>query len=244
MSEARDYEQEARAEGWVPEEEFVGDNPPKEFVDAQEFVERGEKIAPLLNSKVAKQGQVIEELTRKLESITATSDEFREFTQKQMDKERAEKQTLIRELEAKRATAVTEGDGDTFVQTDKQLEELRQQPDHSAHEARAQAWVKDNPWYRDNSEMHDYANSIAAEVESEGYLNKAYFNELTRRTMEKFPKRTQPAAVESDTVSQDSDTKTRTYKSLPADAKAQCDRFVGTIKGFSREEFVANYDWD
>ena len=44
----RDYEQEARANNWVPEEEWKGDPPKQGFKTAQQWVEDGEKILPIV----------------------------------------------------------------------------------------------------------------------------------------------------------------------------------------------------
>ena len=33
----------------------------------------------------------------------------------------------------------------------------------------------------------------------------------------------------------------KTYNDLPSDAKIECDRFVATIKGYTREKYVTDY---
>lgn len=249
MSEDRDYESEARKEGWVPESEWKGDEAkkPAEFVDAKVFVERGEKIAGVLKSKV-------ERLERERAADRKDIAEFREYTQAQLAKEKSEKERLLKTLEAQRAEAINESDGQTFTQLDQQINDLRSQPDPAPSSANdfdslANAWVAQNSWYQQDQVLAAYADGIGSRIEAEGYTGQAFFDEVSRRTQETFPEKFQtsaPAAptVDSGQVREASDPKPKSYDALPEDAQAQCDKFVETIPGFSKEEYVANYDWD
>ena len=54
--EQRDYEAEAKEMGWVPQDQYHDD--PTKWVDAKDFVERGEHILPILranNKKIKKE---------------------------------------------------------------------------------------------------------------------------------------------------------------------------------------------
>src|SRR5690606_35489735 len=43
-----DYEAQAKSMGWVPQDEWKGD--PDKWTDAQEYVERGEQVLPILRA--------------------------------------------------------------------------------------------------------------------------------------------------------------------------------------------------
>jgi len=242
MSDDRDWEAEARAGGWQPEPENV---PEEKRVDAKTFVERGEKIAGVMKSKV-------ERLESRVEELARTNSEFQKYHKETLEKERQRAQMRIAELEAERAQAITEGDGTRFTKVEKELSDLKTvtEPSRTAYNDLANAWVAENKWYTTNEKLGAFADGIAERVQAAGYVGQAYFSELTRRVKEAFPEefknpaRSQPSAVESDTVRESDDPKPKSYQSLPADAKAQCDKFVKNIPGFTREQFLAEYDWE
>ena len=239
----RDYEAEARAQGWVPEEEFKGANPPKEFLDAKTFVERGTEINGYLKTKLAR-------LEEQLEETRRASGEFREFTQKQLNRERKERENLIKELESRRAQAIQDSDGDEFTRVDKELTDLRQeqQADLSPkHDPLVEKFLAENSWYSTNPKLAGYADGIAEKVVAEGYREQAYYNELARRVKETFPEEfSTPSTphVESGQESKASSPGSKSYEALPPEAKEQCDIFIRTIPNFTKEQYVATYDWD
>ena len=242
--EARDYESEARQEGWVPEEEFQGDKPPEKFLDAKTFVERGEKISGVLKSKLSK---VEQELQAVKEQNATANAEFKKFHEKALEKERREKAELVKQLEAKREAAISEGDGQTFTQVDRELNELRSEvPDKkSTHNDMVQAWVDNNQWYVSDEKLAAYADGIAERVQAQGYTGQAYFSELTRRVKETFPESfnpPKPPPVTGGKVSEDSPN-AQSFDNLPQDAKDAFKRFSKSF-GVSKEEYLANYDWD
>lgn len=244
MSE-ENYEEEARKDGWVPKEEWRGD--PEKWTDAKTFVENGQKINGILKSKV-------ERLEQALEANKQTASEFREYTQRQREKEQRELKARIEELEKERAEAVTEGDGQRFTKLDNEINELRSEaaPKEDPIKEIAASWQSENPWYKPQSEdeMSIYADGIADRVANEGYTGRAYFNEITRRVKARFPenfdnpKRKEPASVESPGASRDRPSNGRSYDDLPPEDKAQCQRFIKEIPGFTKEQFLEQYDWD
>lgn len=240
----RDYEAEARSEGWVPQEEWNG--PDEKWVDAKTFVDRGEKIAGILKSKVSR-------LEEDIARLNESNKKFGEYHRSQIQREHEKNQKLIKELEALRKQAISEGDGDAFDRADRQLTELRQQqrlePDAGTSQKLAEAWLSENQWYQTNRKLGAYADGIAERVIAEGYTGKAYFDELTRRVKQDFPeefgnkRRSGSPDVEGGGDREVTNSKSKTYSNLPADAKAACDRFVRD--GFmTKEDFVAQYEWE
>jgi hypothetical protein len=242
MSEVN-YEEEASKDGWVPQEEWKG--APEKWVDAQTFVENGQKINGILKSKV-------ERLESALEENKRAAKEFKEWTDKQREKERTELKSRIAELEKEREKAVSEGDGQKFTEVDREIRKLEKAPQDDPLKEIAAAWQTENTWYkpRSDDELSIYADGIADRVAAEGYTGRAYFNEITRRVQSRFPekfdnpRRSAPASVEAPGASRDRPSNGRSFNDLPPDAKAQCSRFLKEIPGFTKEAFLEQYDWD
>lgn len=241
--EDRNYEQEAKEDGWAPKEEWRG--PDEQWIDAKSFVEKGEKISGILKSKIGR-------LENDVESLRHTNAEFKKFTDAQIAKERKKSQQLIEELEQVKATAITEGDGAAAVKAEREINDLRnsEQPNVDVHNQMAQAWAAQNAWYGTNQKLGAFADGIAERIVQEGYTGQAYFNELTRRTKETFPEefenpnRSKANGVETGGDKEVKDSKARKWDNLPQDAKAEAARFIKDIPGFTKESYLANYEWE
>jgi len=240
--EERDYEAEAKLDGWLPRDEWTGD--PEKHKTAQEFVEAGEKIGGILKSKIGR-------LEERIESLTQSNAEFKKFTDAQLSKEQEKNKKLISELEQARKEAITDGDGEAFNRADQRINELRNNTNYDTHEhsQMANQWTIDNPWYVSNEKLGRYADGIAEQVVAQGYTGQAYFNELTRRVKATFPEEfSNPnkarSSVETGGDKEVKDSKTRKWENLPEEAKAAAIRFEKNIPGFKREEYLANYDWE
>jgi len=244
----RDYETEARAEGWVPESEWEGDEDrkPKEFVDAKTFVERGEKISGHLKKK-------LEKIEAELSNVRSSADEFRSMAQKNLEKERKEKEKLLKSLEDERAKAVSDGDGQRFSELDSEISELRSEtkadPSVEQHKILVDKFISENNWYTSNDKLAAFADGIAERIASSGYTGQAYFNELSRRVKETFPEEFENPSRKQQTVEgggdrEERDPKPKSWNALPKDAKAQCEKFMRDIPGFTKEDYLSNYEWD
>ena len=237
--ESVDFESLAAKDGWAPLDHWKGD--PDKWKTAEQFVEDGKNINGILKSKVDRLDQRVNEL---LES----NRKFNEFSQRSLKKEQDEKKSLIKQLEQVRKTAITEGDGDAFAKADEQIQELRQ-PQSNGIDPLAEAWLSDNSWYKTDPVLSTFADGLVDRVIQEGYRDKAYYSELTKRTKEAFPerfenpKRKQPNSVE-DGGEQVVVSKDRTFDKLPKEAKSAYAMFKRDIPGFTKEQFVANYDWE
>jgi hypothetical protein len=237
----RDYEAEAKAQGWAPEEQWRGK--PEDFKTAEEFVKAGESIPAILKSKVDK-------LESRVEQLLDSNKKLNEMSQRTLQKERKEKENLIAELEEARKQAITEGDGDAFDRADKQINDLKREdiPPEQKLDPMAKNWLDNNPWYESNGTLAAYADGLADRLVAQGYTGKAYFDELTKRVHDTFPdefgnkNRDKPSLVESGTPS--SPSSKRTFDNLPSDAKEAFAQFAKDIPGLTKEQFVEQYDWD
>ena len=244
MAEERDWEGEARKQGWRPKEEF--DGPEDKWADAQTFVEKGEKIAGILKSKV-------DRLEERLAAAERANKEFGEYHKTQMEREKERSQRRIAELEAERAQAVTDGDGQKFQKLDREIDEERnkQQPqknggDNSSFE---QQFIEENPWYGKDEDLTIYADGVSERIWNEGYRGLAYIREVGERVKKKHPdkfgnpKRNGANDVESGGDRKPKGSAKHSYEDLPPDAKRACDEFdrQGIM---TRKDYVAAYEWE
>ncbi len=231
-----DYEAEAKKQGWNPE--YEGPNK----VDAKTFVEKGEKLAPILKSRV-------DRAEKQIESLQTVNQEYGQQMQSLLDKEKQKNADLLTELEDKRAKAVTDGDGQEFTRIDREIETVKSDMNTNVRNPQADAWLIDNDWYSKDRDLQAYADGICGQIEAEGYSGPAYWKELSRRTKEAHPdKFKNPNREKSNGVEQGADTppknsKEQIYENLPAEMKAACDRFVKNDL-MTQDDYVKNFEWD
>lgn len=167
----RDYEAEARAEGWVPEAEFRGTKRPTKFLSAQEFVERGEMFEPF-RKRVERQ---VEDRVTKLEKVhQRTIERLTKVHEKE-----------LADLRAERREAIKAADPDKVDEIDGRIEALKNeapdaQPDTTTpysklsapqqkardeHSARYQnEWKTRQTWWGANEDMRAYAVGISSDL--------------------------------------------------------------------------------
>ena len=243
--EERDYEEEARKEGWVDSDEWKGD--PDRHVTAQRFVERGEEINGFLKKKVGR-------LEERIDSLTQSNAEFKQYTDKQLDKEHKKSEQLIEQLEQVKAQAITDGDGAAAVKAEKDIQILQQEPQQQKPdpelERMSREWGEKNSWYGTDKELTEYAEFIYPRIIQDGFKGQGYFDELDRRIQKANPEkfkntnRDKASAVESGGTKEASNSEARTWTNLPPEAKAAAKRFEKDIPGFKRDDYVATYEWE
>jgi hypothetical protein len=238
----RDYEQEARAEGWKPKEEWGG--PEDKWVEAETFVERGEKISGILKSKV-------DRLAGEVERLKVSNQKFGEYHKQTIESQRKEAETKIQRLEHLLSEAVTNGDGQTFTNITREINTLKTnmpnevEPGQYSMDPIEAQWLTDNPWYNSDPVLRAQADGVADAVANEGYGGRARLDEISRRVKETFPDKFENPNRGKETVGEGAPTdeassKRPTYKNLPPDAKAACKDFVDG--GFmSQDEYVKQY---
>jgi len=246
----RDYEAEARAHGWTSKEEFKGD--PARWVDAETFAKRADEVMPFLQ----KQNKA---LKREIDDLKRNMKQFADFSSKA--EERAYNRALA-DLQARHDEAVESGDKAAGRAILKELQDLKpapkpetgKEPEGDVLEQRREAffdWLPANPWYSEaNSPKKLYADMLADRLADKhggqledypgGYA--AMLAEITTQVERKFadPK---PNPVNNGGNRQAANGGAKTWNDLPPAAKAQADRFVKTIPGFSREKYLKDYDW-
>lgn len=248
---------EARQMGWVPQEEFRGDE--SKWRSADEFVERGREILPIVlknKEELLHKNKVLE---NELKEIKAAMEDFKEY--RKADKDRMYKQALS-DLKFKKKEAVDNSDGEMVVAIDEAIDELKteqhevkEQPKGVAKEPvvdpEFMKWVNENDWYANNAVLQYAANAAGVEVMEEfpGLKGKPFLDKVTSKVRERYPekfgnvRRESASSVEEGGNPAPRGSKKKTYANLPADAKAACDKFVkqGIMK---QEEYVSEFEWD
>jgi len=242
--EERNYEQEARVQGWRPKDEFKG--PEEKWTDAQTFVKKGEQITGIMKKRLDRQDQQISELRN-------ANKEFGEYQKQLREKDKAAAERTIAELEARRAEAITAGDGQEFTRIDREIQQNRdslvQEPVPQQIDPMAQAWLSDNDWYNTNQKLRIFADGLADVVVNEGFSGPAYYAELSRRVKSEFPadfsnpRQSGANGVEEGGETKTSNSKAHTYENLDAEAKSACDRFAANGL-MTKEDFVKTYEWE
>ncbi len=242
MEDDRDYETEALEQGWVGKADWKGD--PDKHVDAKIFVERGEKIAGILKSRLDKQ-------EIQIQGLQASNKKFGEYHKQTLEKTQQDNQVRVAELESELAQAITDSDGQAYTKVNREINSIKSEVappnDDAAWGQLVQSWANDNQWYADNPKLRRYADDISDRIRTD-YDGKSYFLELTREVKEAFPEefknpnKSRPAGAETE-GEQVPSSKARTYDNLPADAKKACSGFVAD--GFmTQEEYVKQYEFE
>ena len=156
MSEDRDYEAEAKEQGWKPQEEFTG--PEDKWTDAQTFVEKGEKIAGIAMAQRDGFKEKNARLEARVQRLEIDNKQFGEYQKNLLTKEKSRNADLLAELEGRRATAITDGDGAEFTRLDREIQQTRddiRQPVTNGQDIDplGQAWLLNNDWYNTNQSI-------------------------------------------------------------------------------------------
>lgn len=244
---ARNYEAEARREGWVSEEEWVAKGKdPALHKPAKDFVEAGEKIVPILKSRLTR-------LEKKYGALEASIANERKATLEAM-----QNQNTINEAKLKEAlkAAVTKGDGDKVVEIQDQLQEVRDSTKGIKQELSAKPkddpapeftqFLKDNTWYSTDEDLAAEADAIGASIHKRNPKMPLdeLFDEVAKKVKKLNPDKfgRKPASPESPSNGGGSNSKS---KGVPKDVLAQFDRMADMVPAAERKAFkeraIANY---
>lgn len=251
-------EGKARRLGWVAKDEFKGD--PERWRPAEEFLERGETLLPLLKRDNERLHRLVTDTQTQLKEVQESTKELLNFTSKA--EERAYKRAKA-EIESRVEQAAASADPNAVRQGMRELDELNAEqvkPAPKKEETKTvtadpviQDWIEKESWFIKSPVLNTYATDVFGELErsAPGMSKSDILAETKKRTMEKFPEKfgINPKREEAGAVAQPSGQIAarkgkKTYDDLPADAKKACDKFVKTIPNYTREQYCKDYDWD
>lgn len=236
-------ELQAMSMGWRPKDQWQGNE--DDFVEAKEFVQRKS-----LFDKIDSQSRQIKNITRTLADFKAHYDNV----------ERAAYQRAYNELKAQRRQALEEEDTRTALQLEDKMEQVQAEYAQKVEQQRVEQasqskepdpvfmqWVQQNQWYVNDPVLHNLADAVgkqyfdshptATEHDVFAHVEKV----VKEKFPEKFPgnpRRAAPSPV--DGGSQRTGVKRDNFK-LPPEHQAIMERFVKTIPGFTKEQYIKDY---
>lgn len=254
-------ESEARLTGWLPKDEFTGDE--AKWVDAETFVQRGKEIAPILRKNNERLMRELGKRDREIQEMQLTLKEFSEMYKKMSE---TAYQRALTEVKGQLRAARENGDHELIEQLEEQRDSLVEESknirvpgDKPAPTTNPQGqailteWMGENKWYNseNNPDLYYAAEGYATNLAKQRpdlVGKREFLDEVTKQVKKMYPDRFKnknretgsPAGGGSSAGSSRPNGK-KVYSDLPADAKAACDRFVKSIPGYTREQYVQQY---
>lgn len=184
QAEPSPAEVEARASGWVPKDEFHGDE--FKWVDADEFVRR----APLFK-KIDIQTRELKEVKKTLDMLKVHHSQVRETEYKR----------ALAELKAAKKEAYIEGNPDDILEIDDKIELVKDEQRKFEATQKAdveqavtsdihpefQAWMNRNTWYENSKPMKAYADAVGIELRQSGMAPTEVLKKVEILVKEEFP---------------------------------------------------------
>lgn len=239
---APDTEARARAQGWVPKEEFRG--PAEKWRDADEFVRRGEEELPILRERSRTLERKLAEVER--ENVSRYQ-RLEKMTEIALTRQRQELQSRY---EAAMRQAVESGDVQRYDQlrnqqyeavtdfdkrTRAQIEEPAAQPGAPPPHVQAavQRWSAANTWFNSDPELNYAAQGVHVRLNREkpGLSIEENLAEVTKEMRRRFPDKfgtteREPAVVEGSGGRMASGARRSPGASLSSEERRIGERFV------------------
>jgi hypothetical protein len=178
-------QQEALSSGWVPKEEFNGEQ--EKWVDAAEFLRRGE-----LFKKIEAQGRELKDVRRALVEMKKLHSSVQEVEYKR----------ALETLKAQKKTALEEGDADAVIAADERIDLVKEQQRQlatvqedipQAGEAHPEfvEWTQRNQWYTSSTPMKAFADALGQELASQGLTPPQVLKRVEEEVRKEFPNKFQ-----------------------------------------------------
>lgn len=238
---------EAKSMGWSPKENFRGNA--EKWVDADEFVERGKNLMPLLranNERLQKElltrDAKIDTLTQKLEGATVAIQKLEHhYTEANKQAVQVAKNQLKAELKEARESNDVDAEQQILGQLDTIREAERtaaaqpekKDPPNQPVENKSdlspefKQWHADNPWFGPDKKKTKEVSRIAEDLRDEGttLVGRDFMDECVRIYEEKNgtpPADDLPPNKVEGAAPRRSGTATKGFASLPQAAKEAC----------------------
>jgi hypothetical protein len=197
--EVSPVEQEAMEQGWVPKDEFQGEE--HKWVDAGEFIRRGE-----LFKKIEHQSHELKEVRKALQG-------FKEHYTKVKE---TEYNRALKELKAEFKHATREGEFDRADQLEAEIEAVEQEATEVRKEVEAATreqtvhpefadWTAKNSWYLSQPHMKIFADNEGTKLARQGLTPSEVLKRVEAEVRKEFPTKfknpnqDRPGAVEGTT---------------------------------------------
>lgn len=249
---------EATKQGWVPQEDWKGD--PKLWRPADEFVERGKNIIPIMRKE-------IENLRMDMKLILDASkqDRARAEERGRKEAEKTYKEELLK-LKQQQLKAVENSDTDEYLAIEDKISKL-EPPKNEGKQPEQQVnpnftpWHEKNKWFAtdiknlqegEDAALTRFANAYAAELLESGREPDAqFFEDVGKEVRKEFPHkftnaaRENPALVGGGENAPSGGKKKLTWGDLPEKAKNAYNRTKARLKNsgmeYSKEDYLRDY---
>lgn len=192
--EPTEVELRAMESGWVPKEEYSGEE--HKWVDAGEFLRRGE-----LFKKIENQSKELKDVKKALDEMKKLHSQVREVEYKR----------ALETLREQKKTALLEGDADALLAVEDKIDLVKEQQKLLAQEPvepveqvnpEFQAWTERNNWYESNGPMKAFADALGTDLARTGMSPSNVLKEVEKQVRAEFPNKfrnpnqDKPGAVE------------------------------------------------
>ena len=254
-----DVQTKAAAMGWTDREHWKGD--PEKWVDADTYLEHGEKVMPILKANNQRLISDITGLRSENQTLKTQMADMQENMKvlleanKSIEKARAEetRADLRRAIEDARK----ENDTDRVVELSRQLDGIKDPESTPTKKATPTPNPMDDPAFQRFITKHaDWLNdplkvsvatgigqTIRMDSNNAHLLGDAFYDEVERRMNEFFREPTKPGKVEGGSGNANRNFGGKTYNDLPPDAKAACDRYAKRLKFGEGQAFKNEDEW-
>lgn len=250
-----EIEKQAAAMGWVPKEDFKGDE--DKWIPAEEFVERGTNIMPILQENLKRLTKKIDGLQTERKTDMETFKRFQEFATKSEErafkKAESEYKTKLADLKRDLKKAAKEEDWETFDRIESNIDTLEKPEAPEKIEVKKPSpnedpvfieWKEANSWYGEDIDKTIYADQIAGYVKNKNksLTGKAFFDEVARIVKEKFPDDNGNRKQRVETGNLDiSESKKKTFADIPEEDKKAYFDDKKIMPDFKKEDYAKMY---
>jgi hypothetical protein len=181
-------EQEARENGWVPEEDFKANpnNENKKWRTAEEFMDRKS-----LFDKIDDQHRELRKLRDGMSALQQHNQQIEAVT----------RERLLKELKAQKAEAVKEGDVVKIEELRDKIDEVKatpvEVPMQQSTPPEFKQWLDDNSWYGSDKEMRAFADAYGVAQHQAGKSPQEVLNAVSKKVKQAYPDKFKNPAKES-----------------------------------------------
>ncbi len=251
-------EARARRMGWRPKDEYTeSGRDASKWVDADEFVRRGEESLPVLRERLRKQEKIIEAQDKKMEEGNKL---LRELVTHQKAQTEAAVKKAIKELKAERREAAAAGEADKVEELSEEIgkaeDSLKQKEEKKGDDKpsipqEVVDWAEENAsWFKTDRTMNAYATAVYGDlIEDSSLTEKQRLAKVKAEVVKRFPekfgnqRRNEPPAVESGQGGGGRKPTGKGWNDIPAEERALASRLIrqGAVKD---EKAYAKMYWE
>jgi len=180
VPEISPVEQQAIESGWVPKEEFQGEE--HKWVPADEFLRRGE-----LFRKIETQSKELKDVKKALAEMKNLHSKVREV----------EYQRALDSLKAQKKAALENGDADAVIAAEESIDVVKEEQRKLAQEPQQDTtgdqhpefveWTEKNSWYTNNRPMRAFADALGADMARSGLSPQQVLKKVEEEVRKEFP---------------------------------------------------------